>query len=419
MKLQNNAFVKSSATLISGSLFAQILAVLISPIYTRLYSEAQIGEYTLILTAVSMFGTIVCGKYDASIVSESKDENVCALIKLSFLLTIIFSFFVSIGYSLYYKFNYETLMPAKYVFIWVFILLLLSGIGYVLSAYNNRTKDYKLLSLITVRRELGRDISLISLGLLNIGTVGLLVSQVFSVSLGLIKQVKSLKNKFQEIFHSSFSLVKSVAIKHKNQFLYSVPATFANSFSYTSLNLFISGLFGLNMLAYYSMSFRMLGMPLTLVAGNFSKVFFEKASREYDLCGDFRKTFIQTSLMVGVISFFMVILLMIFAPVLFELFFGEGWYESGIYARYLAPMFGIRLVVSTLSPCMTICQQQKKDLLIQVLFSLVSIFAYVLCKTCNFNIKYFLIFISVSYSIIYFIYYIYMYNISKSKSIVK
>lgn len=59
-----------------------------------------------------------------------------------------------------------------------------------------------------------------------------------------------------------------------------MPAHFLNSASYSMLNFYITELFGLGILGYYSITYRILGIPLTLVSLNVSKVFFQRASEE-------------------------------------------------------------------------------------------------------------------------------------------
>ena len=98
-------FIRSSLTLMSGSVVAQIFAVCFSPVITRLYSEVEIGEYTLVLTAVSMFGSVICLRYDMAIVPENDERNVYSLIKLCTILSFIFSLFVSVGYSIYSEYK--------------------------------------------------------------------------------------------------------------------------------------------------------------------------------------------------------------------------------------------------------------------------------------------------------------------------
>ena len=112
----------------------------------------------------------------------------------------------------------------------------------------------------------------------------------------------------------------------------------------------------------------MLGLPLSIISVNVSKAFFEKASREYDKTGQFCKTYLQSSLLLLAVAVPMTVLLILLAPWAFELCFGEGWGTAGRYVQVLAPMFGIRLIVGSLTPTMTISKKQGLELILQCLF---------------------------------------------------
>lgn len=410
-KIVNNNFFRSIATLMSGTLIAQFISFIISPLMTRLYTEEEIGEYTLLLTAISMFGAVICGRYDMSIVGEKDDKGIYSLIKLSFVLTLLLSFIIGVGYSVYFCLTDSLQMPFLQIFSWLFVFFILTGIGHILQSYNNRDREYKLMASVSVVKEIGKATSLVGLGFLKFGTIGLLISYLISLILGIGRQAKRLKSNFTSISAISRSDMLESAKKHRDQPMFSVPASFANSFSYSVINIFIERLFGTVILAYYSMSFRMLGIPLTLVSMTTSKAYYEKASREYEQIGYFKKTFIQTSLFLLTVAIPMVFLLIILAPWAFEVFFGKGWDVSGEYVRYLAPMFGIRLVVSALAPTMIICKKQRVDLFFQFIFIIAAFLAYMFGKQTD-SVANFLQSISALFSLIYIIYYLYMLKLS-------
>ena len=396
----------------TGSIIAQITAIIVSPIMTRIYTESQIGEYTLILTAITMFGSVICGRYDMSIVTEEDEKNVYPIIKLCLYVTLVASGLVAIGYTIYLYLSDDLVGNLGLTFLSIFVLLVLAGVGYILMSYNNRNKDYKIMASVSVVREIGKGATLIGLGLLKAGSLGLLCSYLVGSALGLNKQAKKLKENRDEFKEVNDKQITFMAKKYVHQPLYSVPALFANNFSYSSLNLFINSMFGTVELAYYSMSYRMLGIPLTLVSGNVSKAFFEKASRECEGKGDFRKSFLETTFLTLMVAIPMVVVLMLLAPLLFEIFFGNSWRRAGEFVVYLAPMFGIRLVVSTLTPTMIICNKQNYELIMQSLFMISAITIFIVCKQ-NATIEQFLILISIVYSVIYLIFYIVMFKLTK------
>ncbi len=406
-----NSFFRSIATLMSGTLIAQLISFFISPLMTRLYTEEQIGEYTLLLTAVTMFGSVICGRYDMTIVGEKNENEVFAIVKLSFLITLVLSGVVGIGYTAYLCFSESLGMTVVEIFLWIFAFLLLTGIGHILQSFNNRDREYKLMASVHITKEIGKAATLIGLGVLQFGTLGLLISNLISCVAGIGRQAKRLVMNFSSFKAVSRREILYVAKKNRRQPMYSVPAIFANSFAYSVINLFVDGLFGTVALAHYSMSYRMLGIPLSLISTNTSKAFYEKAAREYNETGNFKKTFIQTSLMLISIATPMTVVLILLAPWAFEKFFGEGWGMAGIYVRYLAPMFGIRLVVSALTPTMIICNKQRTELFIQVLFVLATLISHFFGWYLN-SMKYFLITITILFSLIYIVFYTYMYKLS-------
>ena len=82
-KININSIKKSPITKLTlGSIIAQVIAILISPITTRIYSAEQLGIYTLLLTVVTLFGPILSGKIEMAIVTEKKEEKIYPIIVL-------------------------------------------------------------------------------------------------------------------------------------------------------------------------------------------------------------------------------------------------------------------------------------------------------------------------------------------------
>lgn len=399
--------------LMTGSMLAQLITIVVAPISTRLYSAEELGVYTLLLTITSMFGPVISGKYDMSIVSAKSENEVMELITGSMLFSFVFLGAITIGYSYYLSYNPEIFIEVGWFAYIVIVLLLIRAFTNILTSYNNRHKEYKTIASVYVIRNAVQNLGLVIFGILNFGSKGLLFSQLIGSLFGLKRQGIHLYNNRKYLKNVNMRGIKKVLIKYKNQPVYSMPAHFVSSSSYSLLNFFISGLFGLSVFGYYSMSYRILGLPLNLVSMNVSKVFFQRASEEKNMKGHYSKALKQMTLFLTIIAFPMVLILMIFAPSLFELAFGEGWYISGVYVRILAPMFGIRMIVSALTPALIVSGKQKFELIIQFLFILTSLLAFGICKVFIFDIYVFLTIITVVYSIIYIILYFTIYKLSK------
>jgi O-antigen/teichoic acid export membrane protein len=400
-KLYNDGFGKAILTLASGSIIAQLLTFLAAPFLTRLFSPKELGIYALILTAESLFGSAICGRYDASIISEKDDNKIFPLIKLSFLITIIFSLIASLGYGTYYFVIKDDYREYAYAIVLIFIMLILNGLIRILESYNNRNKEYKVMTSVYVLRTSIQNIGAIIFGLFKIGALGLLISHIFGMIFGFKRQSKTILPYLKKVWNSNSIDIKEVMKSHYRQPLYSAPAVFANRFSYASILLFIESLYGLTALGYYSIAYKALGLPLTVMSNNVSKVFFQEASREYDSTGGFVNSFKKTTLLLLIFTIPMVLVLYFLSPIIFELVFGDGWIQAGIYVQILSPMFGIRFIVNTITNGLQVVKKQNLELLLQILFIVSSVSAFIISKFYDLNINQFLGYISLFFSIVY------------------
>ena len=410
-----NTFLKSIVILASGSFVAQLISVLSAPIFTRIFTADELGVYTYILSIASIFMAIVNGRYDMSIVTEEKEDNVNSLIKSSLIIGAFSSVIITFGYALYigvfaHKMNY------LYTIAFLLVLLLSYTVINVLTAYNNRKKEYKAITSVYIIRTACQNIGAIILGFFGLGASGLLISYTIGQLLGIKQQAKSLMPNIEKIKKVKLTQMIEVLKLHYKQPLFSVPAIFANSLSYSSVTLFIESLFGMSIVGYYSISVRLLGLPLALISGNVAKVFFETASREYNETKQFYSSFKKTVLFQTLLAIPMVICMMAFAPLACRLIFGPEWEKAGKYVVILAPMFGLRFIVSAISPGMIICSKQKMELVLQLVFLVASAGSFIISKILIFSIEYYLICISVSFSISYICFLIVLIKYSKGKS---
>lgn len=405
-------FIKSIITLSSGSIIAQIIAFAASPILTRLYDASDIGIYTLILTAVSIFSTIICGRYEMSIVTEPDERKLYPIIKLSIIICFTISILVSAGYWVYFA----LIIKSKgYFAAFIFILLICSGVINILISYNNRKKEYKLMTSVYVLRTAIQNIGMIILGFIQASVLGLLISQTLGQIFGLNRQAKSLKPYLNEIILVNKKEVIEAAKEHHRQPLLSAPASFVNNFSYSSINLFIQNLYGLSSLGFYSISYRVLGLPLSVVSSNVAKVFFEDASREYDKNGQFYSSFRKTTIFLIVLAIPMVLLMYFVVPPLCSFIFGQDWSVAGTYIKILAIMFGIRFIVMTLIPGLLIVNKQNYELILQILFVVASISCFIIAKIFLLSINQYLSSINISFSIIYILFYFVILRFARNK----
>lgn len=407
----NKNFFKSVATLITGSLIAQFFSFLVIPIMTRIYTADDIGFNTLLLTIVTMFGPILSLKLEVPIVSEKDIRIVNSLGKISFYLSIFLSLLIGLLSTIYYFNNLSFFEQFSY-FIVIFLLLISTGINNIVVSYNNRNGEYKFITSVYVIRSFAKNILIVLGGVLKSGKLGLIISNILSQFLAMKKQLISVRKEIKNMKTIESPDLKRSIKKYKKQIIFSTPATFSNSFSYSSINIFVEKLYGLAVLGHYSISFLILGLPLSLISGNVSKVYFEEAAKEYHQTKSYNKIFVKISFILSIVSSLLFIVMYFVLPEFFILFLGGNWSESVTYIKILSPMFAIRFVVTSLSQGVVISNKQGKDFFIQLLFIIFSLTVYYFGTIFKFGMIIYLKCISLLFSIVYIVYYIYLYKIS-------
>ena len=85
-RLPEGSFTKNVFTLMTGTVFAQALLVLLAPILTRLYDAESFGVFSLYTSIVGFLTVIACLRYERAIVLPEKDEDAANLLALSMLI---------------------------------------------------------------------------------------------------------------------------------------------------------------------------------------------------------------------------------------------------------------------------------------------------------------------------------------------
>lgn len=416
-RILSNIFLKSFSLLASGSIIAQAITIILSPVVTRLFTPEQFGLYTIVVTAISLFGPVICLKYDMAIVIAKGEKETYSLIKLCLLMAIPLSLLISILYVLIIMSeSYSTLQLWGYIFA-IAILLSTYGINNILLAYNNKSGLYKIISSVTVIKSVVNNILLVLSGLINSGVLGLLGSQIISSLAGLRSQSKDIRKNINKFKNINFVDIKNVFLDYKKLPIFNATSAIITTSVYSTINLFIAVAFSAQQLGLYSLSYRVLGIPFTVISANIARVFFNSASMELHNNGSFSKTFTRTILFLAITVLSTITILAIISPWLFSTIFGEEWAKAGTYVRLLAPMFAIRLISESLTTSFIVSGKQHIELIFQSALLVGQLLIYSICYFYSIPIEQFLLFISFLYLLIHGIMILSMYKLSKEKKL--
>ena len=148
--ISKSTFFRSIFVLMTGSVVAAAIRAVATPVLTRLYSQEAMGAYSYLISISSIFMGVVNCRYDISIVTDSEEKHVFPLIKLSLLIGLTVTVISSLVFTGIFIYNGK---PFYWPILFFFNLLAYSIVN-VLTAYNNRNKEYKVISSESVTIEI-------------------------------------------------------------------------------------------------------------------------------------------------------------------------------------------------------------------------------------------------------------------------
>jgi len=414
-RITGSDYLKNILTLLSGSFIIQFLPLLFSPITSRIYQPADYGIFGIYMSIVGFISVFVTSHYSHAIMLQNRLKNTINLMLLAETITVIVSFSVLSLLFFLPDALFTKLEIGNLSFIWWFIPLsiFLNGTFSVLAIWTNKNKKYKRLTYCRITHSVFFIIITLTVGLAIPGPLGLFIGSIGGTIISLIILLfNTLKedSKYMKLF--SFSQVKKLIKREKKFLLY----TFPSDFIYTLCNqipiLVLTKFSTPQMVGFYGMSERVIGLPLTLIGSSVSEVFRQKSAQDYLQTGNCRSVVRDTFKTLFVIGLLPTIIILLKGPDLFAFVFGSEWAIAGTYAQILSIMYLLKLAINPISYVYFIAQRQKEDLLIHI-YMLGSAFFSLYLGYYFYQSAFAMIsFFAINYIIIYLFYLVRSYQLS-------
>jgi len=337
--LWGNRYVVQIATLMSGTLLAQVVMLGFIPILTRLYTPSEFGHYSLFLSIASMFSMVSSWRYDQAIMLPKSDRDAQALVFLSMIITLGTALVTGGVLLIFYDFFWDYFGHQAYLLWLLPVAVLILGLIQIFDAYSTRRQFYKKIATTKVSSAL-ISVSWQSLTRYFGGVNGLVVGKLIAegVSLGMLLRFH-LKKQTLQLKNFSKRRIQANMKRHEDFPKYQSSATLLNAFSQNMPILLFSSLFSPAVVGYYTLTYRVLQAPVMLIAGTTRSVFYQRASQRYANKEGFYSLYVKTTL--GLIKLFAVplVVVMLFGEELFVFAFGEQWASSGMIAQMTIVMF--------------------------------------------------------------------------------
>lgn len=386
-----SAFTRNFFILFRGTLIAQLIPIIITPVLTRIYSPTDFGIFELFLSVSLVLGMVVNLRYELALVLPEKDEDAWNIMGLGLVLSLAISVFLFILVS-FFADGIVSLLNNSEIKFWLYFVplaVLFQGVFNMLNYYHIRQKQFKNISNANISRATLRTGLQLLIGFFRTSAAGLIIGQIVGFFTGAVYMLKNVNVK--EIIQSiTWKGMKDMAKKYQDFPKYTFPSTLANNLAVNMLALLIAGMFSIASVGFYSLANRILGLPSSLIGKSMSNVYYKEAIDQRKKNGNAISVFFNTMLKLFIISLPIFIVVFVFAEDLFAIVFGEEWRIAGEYAKILIPLIFIRFIVAPVSVSLSVFEQQKISLFWQLGLLALSIAVFVSSIISAWTIKVFL-----------------------------
>lgn len=379
--LPKNSFARSVSVLVGGTASSQVLLVLAAPILTRLYSPEDFGLVAVYAGLLGLVVVVASLRYELAIPLPEDDLEAAHIVVLSLLMVLGMTILSSCAVFFFGDFICLKLnVPVLASYLWLLpIGVLLAGTYKVFNYWAIRARNFSSIASTKIRQSLVT--LLIQLIAFKAGGVGLLIGQAGGHCVGSLTLAKSAfsNDGFKKI---GLAGTRKAAVRYRRFPIFSTWEGFINTAGFQLPPLMFSVFFNTGAAGFYSLSNRVLLLPMSLIGTAVGQVFFSSAA-EAHRAGNTASLIVRIYDNLAHIAMPPTVILIMVGPDLFALVFGESWRQAGEFARWMAPWLFSVFVSSPLSTLFSVMEKQIAGLSFQLLLLFSRIGAIGVGAYCN------------------------------------
>lgn len=370
--------LRNSATLIVGTIIAQLIPILFQPLLRRMYSPEEFGTAALFVTAVGMLVALANFKYESAVVLPEKDQDAQHLIGGGVLISLVFAivvwlfiFFFEATILQYFELNKS---EVKYLFLIPLSVFFVSSYQ-CFNFYLIRKKAYKAAARNKVYRRGSEAVVQSAAGWLRYNQ-GLLFGSLIGDFVNFI-------GAFVQIKHQGFQVQKNwKALKQTLRTYWQFPIyhafpSFLNTISLTLPVFIVHAAFGKAETGQFDLSRLVLSLPMALISTALSQVYLQHQAEKIRINQSIASDFWKVSKTLFWMSIPLALILFLFASPLFSFIFGSQWALAGKLTAVLIFGQAIKFIVSPMSSTLVALKEVRFSALWQILYFGAITFLYI------------------------------------------
>lgn len=349
-QMLKSEMLRSASVLITGTVLAQLISILLQPVLRRLFLPATFGTFSVYMSVAGIIAVIASLRYDDAIVLPRKDKESVNVIFLALIsnFTINLLLFIAVvlwGRKILLFLNIPSNFPVSILYL-IPLSVFLSNTYQCFNYWLIRKKKYKSVSLNKLLRRGSEGISQVTFALLK-NSKGLVYSDIIGQTANVgTAVIQGLRNGLSFKFISTGKL-KYVMKKYSDFPKYNLIPALMSTCSYLLPPIFINKYFTSEYAGYFDLTKLLLSVPLAFITASFSSVLLQKVAERYNKHESLIEDLKPVLLLVTVVSVVEIIAMTFFGELLFKLLFGESGAFSGRISKIMVWSYALNFMVST------------------------------------------------------------------------
>ena len=360
---REDQLLRRIALLSTGVMAGQAVAVLASPLLTRLYTPQEFGLFAVVTALSGILGTSVGLRYELAVPSARDEGEAAATVALTMLacagsaLLLLPCVWLA-GPALAAALG----APAAAPLLWLLpLMLLLWGCGQPLVYWSIRRGTFRMNAVNRTLQLASQAFGQLALALPVGGGLGLTLGYALGYLLRLLHHLWALPAQaWRELRAVRPGEVARQARLHWRYPAFSLPSGLLQSAAQFLPALLLAPLYGPAVAGLFALAQRMLDVPIRLLSNTASEAYLGEVARMAP--AQVQRVFLRTAKRFTLVGAAGMAPLLLAGPPLFALAFGEPWRDAGAMVQCLVPVSLARFVVIPISQTLYVVRRQDLHL---------------------------------------------------------
>jgi O-antigen/teichoic acid export membrane protein len=363
-------FARNVVILSSGAGIGQVLGLIAMPVVARLYRPDQFGVLGMYGSVLAIVSVVAMLRYESAIPISKTDSEAVNATALSCGIAVVTSLLCAL-LALFFAGPVATLLrvPNLASVAWLIPVGILAVSAYrAFSLWAVRAQDYSTLAKTKVTQGLGLILTQVGLGLLRVGSAGLIIGQIVGQSAGTAALVRRVYEQDRNWSRGiSRAGMIQVARRYSRFPKFSSGAALLDSLNGNLPLLFLGTVLGTTIAGWYTFLQQTLLYPVNLMTFNVAQVYYGEIVQ-------LRRTnpevmlgvFVTRITKLATVGLAMVVAVNLIAPWFVPLVFGKQWNGAVTCLQILSPMVLIGFIASPTGSTPEALQRQDLHLVREV-----------------------------------------------------